>query len=169
MSSHRARATVRCLFITDMTKAIVTVVTGTIALLGKWDIMSNSYSHDISAVGIWRHFVFAFFWNMCCCVNIQEYSYWLIVIAAEPGCNIFIAVERKDFNNSNGRNTKSLLISFEREAKPLQPPLAQSDSIPVTKFYWLLIYNWPGRMTNSAIRSAEAVKHVVNFRAKREL
>ena len=43
----------------------------------------------------------------------------------------------------------------------------------MTKFYWLLIYNWPGqkkgRMTNSAIRSAEAVKHVVNFRAKREL
>ena len=94
MSSHRARATVCCLFITDMTKAIVTVVTGTIALLGKWDIMSNSYLNDISAVGIWRHFVFAFFWNMCCCVNIQEYSYWLIVIAAEPGCNIFIAVER---------------------------------------------------------------------------
>ena len=44
-----------------------------------------------------------------------------------------------------------------------------SDSIPVTKFYLLLIYNWPGRMTNSAIRSAGAVKHVVNFRAKREL
>ena len=33
---------------------------GTIALLGKWDIMSNSYSHDISAVGIWRHFVLLF-------------------------------------------------------------------------------------------------------------
>ena len=44
-----------------------------------------------------------------------------------------------------------------------------SDSIPVTKFYLLLIYNWPGRMTNSTIRSAEAVKHVVKFRAKREL
>ena len=62
--------------------------------------------------------------------------------------------------NNNGRNTKTLLISFERKAKPPQHPLAQSDSIPVTKFYLLLIYNWPGRMTNSAIRSAEAVKHV---------
>ena len=32
---------------------------------------------------------------------------------------------------TNGRNTKSLLISFKREAKPLQPPFSQSDSIPV--------------------------------------